>query len=73
MSKVITFKSKGDFSKTEKFLAAMQRRKYLDPLNKYAQLGVEALASATPKDTGTTAASWSYEIKQTPEIGRAHV
>ena len=32
MSKVISFSSKGDFSNIEKFLAAMQRRKYLDAL-----------------------------------------
>lgn len=31
-------------------------------LNKYGKRGVEALASATPKDTGKTAVSWSYEI-----------
>ena len=32
-------------------------------LDRYGQEGVEALAKATPKDTGKTAASWSYEIK----------
>ena len=66
MSKVISFSSKGDFSNIEKFLAAMQRRKYLDALESYGKIGVDALASATPKDTGRTAASWSYEIEQGP-------
>ena len=32
-------------------------------LEKYGQRGVEALVIATPKATGKTAASWSYEIK----------
>ena len=44
----------------------MQRRKYLDALESYGKIGVDALASATPKDTGQTAASWSYEIEQGP-------
>ena len=30
-------------------------------LDKYGQAGVDALASATPKDSGLTAASWYYE------------
>lgn len=31
-------------------------------LNQYGQEGVEALRAATPKDTGTTANSWSYAV-----------
>ena len=31
-------------------------------LEKYGQMGVSALASATPIDSGTTAESWGYEI-----------
>ena len=31
-------------------------------LNHYAQMGVDALKSATPVDTGKTADSWYYEI-----------
>lgn len=30
---------------------------------KYAEEGVKALEKATPKDTGLTASSWYYEIK----------
>lgn len=30
---------------------------------RYAEEGVKALEEATPKDTGLTAASWYYEIK----------
>lgn len=29
---------------------------------KYGKIGVSALSSATPKDDGSTAASWGYEI-----------
>ena len=35
-------------------------------LEQYGQAGAEALASATPVDSGKTAASWGYEIEETP-------
>ena len=34
-------------------------------LEHYGQKGVDALAAATPKDTGKTAESWVYQIEQT--------
>ena len=58
----ITFSSRGDFSKTLGFLKKMKEQKYLSALEKYGQEGVKALMAATPKDTGTTANSWSYRI-----------
>lgn len=54
----------GDLSKTMKFLNRLQHKDYLNILAKYGQRGVEALREATPKDTGETANSWYYEIKQ---------
>ena len=48
--------------KTEKYLEKLSREDYLRILDSCAKKGVEALKSATPKDTGLTAASWSYEI-----------
>lgn len=51
-----------DCTKTMHFLYQLQNRPYLRAIEKYAQLGVNALSSATPVDTGETAASWSYEI-----------
>ena len=58
----ITFKSKGDFSKTTRFLKGISTAKYLLKLASYGQRGVEALRSATPVDTGLTANSWTYKI-----------
>lgn len=55
----------GDFRKTEKFLNAMQRGEMFKPLRSLAQTGVEALASATPMDSGVTASAWGYEIEVT--------
>ncbi len=54
---------KGDWSKTERFLNAIFRRRYLNVLEKYGKEGVNALQLATPVDTGKTASSWDYRIK----------
>lgn len=62
---MISFRQKGDFKKTEKLLKKSFGRNYRSILEKYGRQGVEALAIATPKDTGQTAASWRYEIVQT--------
>ena len=58
----IRFTHKGDFSKTTKFLERAKHVVRLSSLDKYAKRGVEALASATPVESGLTARSWSYEI-----------
>ncbi len=64
MGKSITIRmtEKGDFQKSFKFLKAMREKMFLRSLNKYGQMGVDALAAATPKRTGLTANSWYYEI-----------
>ena len=62
MSKAIIFRQKGDWKKTRKFLKRCSDLDLDDVLNLYGQEGADALAKATPKDTGKTAASWSYEV-----------
>lgn len=62
MPKIIVFKQKGNFKKTRKFLKRCSNLQLDDLLNQYGKEGVEALARATPKDTGKTAASWSYAV-----------
>ena len=59
---MIRFKHKGDFSKTERYLKRVKAAARLKILKEYGQRGVDALAAATPKDTGLTASSWRYEI-----------
>lgn len=59
---MITFKQKGDFSKTIGFLERCKEVFGEGDLDKYGQMGVAALMQATPKDTGKTAASWEYDI-----------
>ena len=59
---MISFRQKGDFSKTMQFLVKAKKGVKLSDLDKYGREGVAALASATPVDTGETANSWYYEI-----------
>lgn len=59
---MITFESSGDFRKTESFLSKISKRDIFAALDKYGRAGVAALASATPVESGITAASWSYEV-----------
>lgn len=59
---MISFKEKGDFSKLNNFLEKAREAIKLGDLDRYGRQGVEALRSATPKDTGKTADSWNYEI-----------
>lgn len=60
---MIILKHRGNFSKTEKFLTSAAKAEYLSILRKYGQEGVNALASATPVDSGLTAMSWDYNIR----------
>ena len=61
---MITFRHKGDFSKTTRYLERMKKAARLGVLDKYGREGVAALASATPVDTGLTAQSWYYKIER---------
>lgn len=61
----IRFKHSGDFKHAEAFFRKMKSPGFIrDACNKYGRAGVAALAAATPKDSGQTAASWSYEITE---------
>lgn len=67
---MITFRQKGDFSKTTKFLERVKEAINLGLLDKYGREGVNALKSATPVDTGLTASSWYYEIENKNGVAR---
>lgn len=60
---MITFRHQGDFSKTTRFLEKVKGAVKLSDLDKYGREGVNALASATPVDSGLTAKSWYYTIQ----------
>lgn len=60
---MITFRHKGDFSKLTRFLERAKETVRLGDLDRYGREGVVALASATPVESGQTAASWYYKIE----------
>ena len=65
MANIIKVKQRGKFKKTHIFFDKMLTISQYRNLESYARRGVEALRVATPKDTGLTANSWYYKIKQT--------
>lgn len=66
MGKIISVTQKGNFRKTNRFLHGLIGLHYGNKMRRYGERGVEALRAATPKDSGETAESWSYEIVETP-------
>ena len=62
---MIKFVHRGNFNNTEKFLDRNKKMDVYSILTSYANAGVEALRENTPKDSGETAESWSYEIVET--------
>lgn len=61
---MISFRHKGDFSKTEKFLKKSFGRNYRQILEKYGEIGVQQLKANTPVDSGVTSISWYYKVEQ---------
>lgn len=61
---MIRLKASGDYSKATRYLERLRETAKIGILDKYGRKGVSALADATPKDTGLTAASWAYRIEQ---------
>jgi len=68
---VISFSVSGDTHNTEAFLSRMMQGNFYSSLEPLAQRGVEALRAATPRDTGVTADSWTYEIEN--EAGKVTI
>jgi hypothetical protein len=60
---MISFRHKGDFSKTIRYLGKAKNAVRLGSLDKYGKEGVAALRSATPIESGQTANSWYYKIE----------
>lgn len=65
---LIKVKHKGDFKEIDKFFrrngkGLLRNKQFMSGIEAIAQKGVDALREATPKRTGKTSESWSYEIK----------
>lgn len=61
---MISVTQKGDFKKLTSFLEKSKEVFNVGILDKYGKQGVAALQAATPKDTGKTAESWTYQIER---------
>ena len=61
---MISFRQKGDFSKTTRFLKNTKNVVRNVDLDKYGREGVAALRSATPIDSGDTANCWYYKVEK---------
>lgn len=61
---MISFTVTGSFKRTESFLKKVSRLDILGVMNQYGRVGVAALSSATPKETGRAATSWGYEANR---------
>lgn len=55
--------SGGSFRNIERFFKESKNKTFYSRLEEYGKAGVDALAAATPKDTGLTADSWEYSIE----------
>lgn len=55
---------KGGFKNTERFFNRVMKKEYLNVLEKYGQMGVQALAGNTPAQSGKTADSWDFGIDE---------
>lgn len=62
---MIRINQKGDFSKTIKYLQSVNNKNVIPILERYGKEGVNALAAATPVNTGITANAWYYEVQKT--------
>lgn len=62
---MFSFTTGGSTKKTEAFLRKLSRGDIYRGLEGLAQEGVNALAGATPIDSGLAAGSWGYEIERT--------
>ena len=67
---MIAVKAKGNYSKAKGSLKLLRTGVRNMKLAKYGKWGVEALAEATPKDSGRTADSWYYKIEQTNDSAK---
>ena len=61
---MITFRQKGNFSKLNRYFERVKEVVKVGDLDRIGREGVQALSSATPRDTGLTATSWEYSIER---------
>jgi len=65
---MISFTSSGSFERTFRFLHVVRNLRIDHVMNEAGRTGVNALAHATPVETGRAASSWSYEVNRKGSI-----
>ena len=63
---MVQITTSGSFDRLDKFLAYIGAGKMYKALDAAARRGVEALAAATPTETGASASSWGYFLETGP-------
>lgn len=71
MGSGVSISTNGSFTKTYASLKTLARLDVGAIMDSCGQLGVEALASATPEESGLAAHSWTYEV--TGGVGSATI
>lgn len=61
---MISVETSGSYNKTRSYLQKIARGDFYQVLDRLAQKGVNALASATPVDSGLAARGWTYTIER---------
>lgn len=64
---MFAFKTSRSGQLTDLFLKRVLQGNIYNDLERYGQVGVDALSNATPIDSGETALSWRYRVIQTAE------
>lgn len=61
---MISVSTSGSFDQTRKYLQKLARGDFYAGLDKLAREGADALARATPLESGLAAGSWNYKIER---------
>ncbi len=59
---MLSVNNSGSFKNTASFFDRVRNGSLFSELDRYGKQGVDALASATPRESGETAQSWEYRI-----------
>lgn len=64
---MISFRHRGNYDKLNKYLKKVQKVSDATDFDRFGMMGVVALSSMTPVDSGKTAESWYYDIERTSD------
>lgn len=69
----ISFSHKGNFENLDRFLKAMQLDDLGSALQAFGEAGAQALAAASPKDTGFMSSQWDFTVNHNPDAGSTSI